>query len=75
MPWQLRHSQLGWWSDLGMAPVQGVAHSQDHVAGCHGPGTALAGGGLPVMAAVQQEDLGYVPLRNLLSNTLHGSSR
>ncbi len=55
---------------LGMAPVQGVAHSQDDIAGCHGPGVAFAGGGLPVMATIQQEYLGYVSLGDLLSNTL-----
>ena len=57
-------------ADLSMAPIQGVADSQHHIAGCHGPCAALAGGGLPVMAAVQQEDLGNVPLCYPLTNTL-----
>ena len=49
-----------------MAPVQGIAQREHHFAGGHGPGSALAGARFPVVAAVQQKDLGDGSLRNLL---------
>ncbi len=55
---------------LGVPPIQGVTQCKHHVTGSHGAGSALAGARFPVVAAIQQEDLGDIAPRNQLPYTL-----
>ena len=53
-----------------MAAVEGVADGGDDVGRAHGPGAALAGRRLAVVAAVQQEYLGGAASRDALPHAL-----